>query len=352
MTLTTILSTSIFGNNVLQYIYFIGLLLLTLIVAKIVYLLFTKVFRLLAKKTKSKLDDLLIIALQKPVLFGIFIGGLHYSRTVFILTEKMNTIYSQTIEILVILAVTWFIQKFIDALLVNYIRPLTQKSSSKTDNTIYPLAKKTVTFIIYAIAFVLIIQTMGFQVTGLVAGLGIGGLAFALAAKDILANLFGGAAIISDKPFKIGDRIKVDSYDGFVSKIGLRSTVLTTFSGTNIILPNSKVADNYIENISREDARRVKFILGVEYSTSSTKLEKAKKILADIIKKNSSTDDKSLVHFKEFGPSSLDLQLIYWIKDLDNILGAQDEVNFAIKKAFEKEKIEFAYPSQTVYVKK
>lgn len=350
MTLDSLLNTTIGTSTVFQYLLFIGILLLALGLAKFVYFLFSKVFSLLVKKTKSRLDDLLLEALRRPVVFGIFIIALYFARMALTLTQNASTIYVQVVEVLVIIAVTWFVVKFVDALLAHYIHPYTKKPTSKIDNTIYPLAKRIVNFVIYLIAIILILQTLGIQVTGLLAGLGIGGLAFALAAKDILANLFGGAAIVADKPFKVGDRIKIDNYDGFVRRIGMRTTVLETFGGTNIIMPNSKVADTYMENISREDARRVRVVLGVEYSTSTKKLEKAKKLLADIIKKNKSTDDESLIHFKAFGPSSLDIQLIYWIRDLDNILGAQDEVNFDIKRVFEKEGIEFAYPSQTIYL--
>ncbi len=190
------------------------------------------------------------------------------------------------------------------------------------------------------------------EITGLIAGLGIGGLAFALAAQDILANMFGGAAVLTDKPFVVGDRIVAEGQDGIVQKIGLRSTTMETFDGTHIIVPNKKIADSVVENITREKMRRIKFVLGLEYSTSTAKMEKAKIILRDIVKKNKSTDDKSLIHFVSFGDSSLNIQLIYWISNLDMILQAKDEVNFEIKKAFEKAKIEFAFPSQTVYVKK
>ena len=352
MALAKLLRISFLGNTLMQYILFLGIVLLTFIVVKIVYFLFTKVFGVLASKTKTKLDDLLISALQKPIIFGVVIGGIYFSRNVLTLTEQARTVYLQIVNFFLIIAGTWFLIKFVDAFLSNYIHPLTQKTSSKTDDALYPLIKRFANFIIYVIAIAMVLHTLGFQITSLLAGLGIGGLAFALAAQDILSNLFGGLAILSDKPFKVGDRIKVDTYDGFVKQIGVRTTVLETFGGTNIIIPNSKIADTYMENVSREDARRVKVILGLEYSTSTKKLEQAKKILKEVIKKNKSTDNKSLVHFKSFGASSLDLQLIYWIKDLNNILGAEDEINFDIKKAFEKEKIEFAYPSQTIYIKK
>jgi MscS family membrane protein len=214
------------------------------------------------------------------------------------------------------------------------------------------LAKRFVNFIFYIIAIVMILRAMGFEVTGLLAGLGIGGLAFALAAKDMLANLFGGVTILSDKPFKLGDRIKVAGYDGWVKEIGLRSTRIMTLDGFLMIIPNSMVANSAIENVSEEDKRKVVMTIGVEYSTTQAKMKKAKEIIERVVKKNKDTDDKALVSFTEFADSSLNFLVIYWIKNLDDILGAKHNINMEIKKEFEKAKISMAFPTRTVHLKK
>lgn len=347
-----ILAYTIWGNNLVQIALYIGILLAAILGTKLVYWLFKKVFRTLATKTKTRLDDLIVEALEKPVIFAIVLLGLYFGKGVLTFSDLVLEWYTKIFEVLIIICVTWFVVKIVDAFLANYIQPIAARSKSVKDDMAFPILKRLVNFFIYVIAIVFIIQHLGYNVTGLVAGLGIGGLAFALAAQDILANLFGGASIVADKPFKLGDRVVFDGNDGFVKKIGMRSTQLETFDGTVIVVPNKKISDSILENISRERARRTKIVLGVEYSTPTKKLELAKKLIKDIIKKNKSTDDDSLIHFKGFGPSSLDIQAIYWIKDLDNILGARDEVNFEIKKAFEKNGIEFAYPSQTIYVKK
>ncbi|MGE0792635.1 MAG: mechanosensitive ion channel family protein [Candidatus Woesearchaeota archaeon] len=336
----------------MQYLTFIAILFGTYLITKITYFLFKKVFRVLSKKTKTNVDDLLVNALEKPIIFAIFILGFHYARYVLTLSENFTIYYDNTLYSLMVIVVVWFILKFVDAIMFHNFHPTSSNEKLALDKSIYPIVKKLVNFVILAIALLMIIRNLGYDITSLLAGLGIGGLAFALAAQDILSNMFGGAALLSDKPFKVGDRILVDGKDGFVEVIGLRSTVLTTWDGTQIIVPNRKIADSVVENISREKARRVKLILGVEYSTSTKKLEKTKKILSDIVLKNKSTDDNSLIHFVNFNEYSLDIQLIYWIKDLDKILETKDEINFEIKKAFEKEKIEFAFPSQTLYLKK
>jgi MscS family membrane protein len=352
MSFQTILATTFLGNNVVQYVIFIAIIIGAFIGSKILYFLFSKIFKMLTKKTKTQLDDILVDALQGPVVFAIIIAGLFYGGSVLVMGETFEFYYYAILSALVIFNVAWFVSRIVTSLLANYLEPMAQKKSSKRTDTIYPLLKKIFNFVIYTVAILLVLDNLGVKITGLIAGLGIGGLAFALAAQDILSNFFGGAAVLTDKPFQVGDRIITDGQDGFVRKIGLRSTVMETFDGTHIVVPNKRIADSVLENVSREKARRVKTVLTLEYSTSTKKLQKAKEILASIVKKNPSTKDDSLIHFIAFGDSALELQLIYWIDNLDVILQAKDEVNFEIKKAFEKEKIEFAYPSQTIYVKK
>lgn len=339
-------------NTYLDYVLFAAVLAISFFGAKLAYYLFSKVFSLATKRTKTKLDDILVDSLKKPVILLIVVAGFNYGEPLLRLSESATIMYDKIFSSILIFAVGWFVVRLVDSLIEHYIKPLSAKSKSKLDDTLIPMVKSVVNFFLFAILIIIIAQNLGFQITGLVAGLGIGGLAFALAAQDILSNFFGGAAVIADRPFEVGDRIILDGNDGFVKRIGMRTTTLETFDGTIIIIPNKRVSDSVLENISRERARRTKVILGVEYSTTTAKLEKAKKILADIVKKNKSTDDNSLVHFHAFGDFSLNIQLIYWIKDLDNILAARDEVNFAIKKEFEKAGIEFAYPSQTLYLKK
>lgn len=350
-----LLTFEVWGNNLFNMLLFLLILTGTYWATKLVYFIFKKIFKVITSKTKTNLDDLLVDALEKPFIYLIVVGGFYLGKSVLILNERFLNYYTKIFTTFVIFIIVWFIIRIVDAIMLNYFHPKTKETNAlnlKIDDTVYPIFSKLVKFIILVIAFLLIIQNLGFQITSLIAGLGIGGLAFALAAQDILSNLFAGVAILTDKPFKVGDRIIISGQDGFVRKIGLRTTIIETWDGTQVVMPNKQVADNVLENITREKERRVKVILGVEYGTSVKKLEKAKKILNEIILKNKSTDDKCLVHFVNFNSYSLDIQLIYWIKDLTRILEAKDEINFEIKKAFEKEKIEFAFPSQTLYIKK
>ncbi|MFP4523051.1 MAG: mechanosensitive ion channel family protein [Candidatus Nanoarchaeia archaeon] len=343
---------TLWGNTMAQWFFALLIIAGTYLASRIVYFLFQKVFGAFSKKTKSNLDDILVHSLRGPVVFLIFIIALNFSLNILTFPQGVTPFIKKGIWTLVIINISWFVTRLLLGILEHYVAPVAKKKGSDRSKTAFPMLKKIIIIIIWILTIGILLAHFGVDPTGLVAGLGIGGLAFALAAQDVLGNIFGGAAVVSSKPFVVGDRIKVEGYDGFVKELSMRTTTMETFDGTHVVIPNSKIANASLENISREKKRRVRQVLGLEYSTSSAKLEKAKKILADIVKKNPSTADNSLVHFVGFNDSTLDVQVIYWIADLDMILQAKDEINTEIKKRFEKANIGFAYPSQTIYVKK
>lgn len=194
---------------------------------------------------------------EKSLVFLIFILGWLFALNVLVLSTKAENAFGIITTILFILDGAWFVIGLSDALLVFYIRPSIEKTKSDLDDHLLSILKKLSKFMIIAITLVMIIDNFGYDVTSLIAGLGLDGLAFALAAQDLLGNMFGGA-ILTDKPFKVGQRIKVDNqYDGFVKEIGLRSTRIETLDGTQLVLPNSMIAKSVLENVSKEKARRV-----------------------------------------------------------------------------------------------
>lgn len=349
----SILSQVYLGNTILQYLIAFAILAGGIIIGRIFYWLFRNVFKAFTVKTKSHIDDLLVEALKGPVVFFIFYLGYNYAYRTLTFSEGTMVFFGKVAFILVIINITWLVRNIINMFILNYFEKIASKTESVLDDQLMPVIKVLVNFVVFAIAIIYIIDNLGYDIGSLIAGLGIGGLAFALAAQDTLKNLFGGFTVFADKPFKVGDRVRIDELrDGFIREIGVRSTKMETFDGTKIIVPNSVIVNSILENVSAERARRIKVILGIDYNTSADKLQKACNILEEIIKKNKKTDDKSLVSFKEFGASSLNIQLIYWIKDLDKILETQHEINMEIKKRFDKEKLSFAFPTQTVYLKK
>jgi MscS family membrane protein len=349
----SMLSGTWLGNTWLQYVQFFGVVLGGVIGGKIFYWVSSKFIKVFTRKTKTMLDDILVGALERPIVFLLFVAGFWIGSRFLTLSDGTEIVFRNITSIMITMNVAWILMNILDSFILNYLTPAASKTKTDLDDALIPIVRKALKIIIVIIAIVMIIDNFGYDVTSLVAGLGLGGLAFALAAKDLLANLFGGIAILTDKPFKIGDRIRLDEKnDGFVREIGLRTTRIETLDGTQVIIPNSKIADSILENVSREQARKIKMTIGLTYETSSAKLARAKKIIQDIILKNPDTLDKSRVSFFNFSDSSLDILVIYWIKNFDNILGARDHINTEIKKRFDKEKIDIAYPTRTIHMKK
>ncbi|MFA6073362.1 MAG: mechanosensitive ion channel family protein [Candidatus Woesearchaeota archaeon] len=342
-----------FGNSLSHYFLAIAIILLSIIVGKIAYWIFKNIFHVITKKTETKLDDVIAEALENPVVFFIFYLGFNYAYRMLYFSARAEAVFKNISFILLVINIAWVVINIIDGLIKEYFVRIAEKTKSELDNQLLPVIRTMVKVIIIIIAAISVLDNMGFDIASLLAGLGIGGLAFALAAQDTLKNFFGGVAVFADKPFKVGDRIKLDDVrDGFVKEIGVRSTKIETFDGTYIIVPNGMIANSILENVSKEKSRRIKMILDVEYGTSTSKLEKGMNIVKDIIKKNKKVSDNSFVTFDSFGDSSLKIQIIYWITDLENILQIKNDINIEIKKRFEKEKIAFAFPSSTIYLRK
>jgi len=226
------------------------------------------------------------------------------------------------------------------------------------DDNLLPILKRLINIAIIIIASIMVIEKLGYNISTLVAGVGLGGLAFALAAQDLIGNFFGGIAILTDKPFKVGDRVRVGtSVDGFVREIGLRTTRVETRGGTILVVPNRQIVDSILENVTHEKERRMDMMLGLEYGTSEKKLQEAKSIIIKNINKVDGLDhEKHTVTFAAFAASSLDIKVTYWIneKGLDTFdyWDLQDELLMGIKRDFEKAGISFAFPTQTLHIKK
>jgi len=342
-----------FGNNLLQYLYFFGTIAIAILAGKIIAWVSENVARKKAKNTKTHLDEHLIDTIEKPLVFLLFVLGLYFGQNFLFLSARMSEILGNVVSMLITIDGAWFLMNASDAILTHYIKPFASKTESDLDDHLLPLSKKLAKFVIIAITLVMIIDNFGYDVTSLIAGLGLGGLAFALAAKDLLGNLFGGVAIATDRPFTIGDRIRLDDEnDGHVREIGLRTTRIQKLDGRMVTIPNSKLVDSIVENVSSEPARRVLTHIGVEYGTSAKKMEKGKQILKQVFKDVDGVRDEGLVSFWEFGDSALKYLVIYWIEDTDRLFEIKNEVNMEIKKRFEKAKISMAFPTRTVHLEK
>jgi MscS family membrane protein len=340
-------------NNRLDQIL-VALLMIALgwLVARLICSVFLNYAARWATKTKGKFDDFLIVIARNTLSFVIVILAFGYATKILTLTDGIDLFISKAILILLSLKITASFIKVFDFMVAEYLVPYANKNKV-LDKTIIPTLERFMKVIIWATVILMIVSNLGYDVTSLVAGLGIGGLAFALAAQDALGNLIGSISLFADKTFRVGDFIKTPEFEGTVKAVGLRSTRFESTEGTEIIFPNKRLADIKIENLSRRPKRRVDLVLNFTYDTSSAKLKSAMKLLQEIVKLNKETDAHSRVHFSAFGDSALMVSLTYWIKTLDYEKGlkVQNDINCKIKVALEKAKIEMAFPTRTLHMK-
>ncbi|MCX7916233.1 MAG: mechanosensitive ion channel family protein, partial [Verrucomicrobiae bacterium] len=192
---------------------------------------------------------------------------------------------------------------------------------------------------------------MGLPITSVVAGLGIGGIAVALAAQNTLANVFGTITILADRPFRVGDRVQIDKFDGTVETIGLRSTRIRTLDGHLVTLPNKIVADSGITNISLRPNIRQLFTISLTYDTTPEKMREALQIAREVISRHPLTHD-FIVNWRDFGPHSLDIFVVYWAKTTDykEFLAALEEINLELKARYDASGLNFAFPTRTIHL--
>jgi len=346
-----ILTKTFYGNQIEVWLFAFILIFCAILTGKILYWISSNVLKKLTKKTKTKIDDIIIDMIEEPILLALTLAGIWFALRFLSFSTAVDSVIGSIFQALIIANIAWLLTRLFDAFFKEYIIPLSEKTETDLDDQLLPVLRKGVKIIVWTIAIIIALNNAGYNVGALLAGLGIGGLAFAMAAKDTLSNIFGGFTIFADKPFKIGDRIIISGIDGTVKEIGLRSTRLVTLEGRVVTIPNSKFSENPVENISLEPSRKVKIILGLTYDTTEKQMEKAMKILKEIASKNKNLEKKITVAFSEFADSSMNISLTYFIKKSSNIVETQTEVNMGILKQFNKNKLDLAFPSQTVYHK-
>lgn len=345
------LNKDFYGNTIQDWAISFGIILSALIIGKILYWIIGKFVKKAAAKTKSGLDDLLVDKLEEPVVYGLIIIGFYWGFQRLSFGQSIDGFFNHVFIIIIALNVTWLFVRVVDSLIEEYVMPIVSRSESDLDDQLMPVIRKTVKAAMWALGIIIGLNNAGFDVAALIAGLGIGGLALALAAQDTVKNIFGGIMVFIDKPFKITDRIKVNGWDGTVEEIGVRSTRIRTLEGRLVTMPNGQFSDNAVENVTREPSRKVAINLGLTYETSPDNMEKAIQMLKDIAAKNDGVDKDVSVGFNTWGDFAMGILFIYYIKSQSDILETQTEINMQILRQFNEAGLEFAYPTQTIYKK-
>ncbi len=332
------------------------LLLAALVLRKILGHLFTHVFFPFVRKTASRYDDLFLEGIRKPAELLVIIIGLYLAAQALRLpTEPLDLrrFANALFKALVTFDVAWALfnlVSLIDAWLSRWVN----RTESTLDDHLAPFVRKSLRAFIIFIAVLMAIQNLGYSISGLLASLGIGGLAVALAAKDTLANVFGSLMIILDRPFCLGDWIKAGDLEGTVEEVGFRSTKIRTFAQTLISVPNSVITNMAVNNYSRMPKRRIKLTVGVTYESTPEQLRRATARIREMLQAHSAIDQEfMLVHFTDFAASSLDILVYCFTRTTvwGEYLQAREEVCTAIMDILEELEMEIAFPSRSLYLR-
>jgi len=336
------------GNSLGQWGIALAWALGGIVFGKLIYFWISKRMRRMAAKSASQLDDLIVDKVEQPlalamVLFGFWFGydHLHFGAEA---DEFMEHVFS----IAVALDVTWMAARLVDSLFGNLLTNAGEKSDSTMIAQLAPILRKTSRSTVWALGIIMAMNNAGYDVAALLAGVGIGGLALGLAAKDFVANIFGGITVFVDKPFVVGDRVQVAGVDGIVVEIGIRSTRINTLAGRLVTIPNHKFTDSVVENVSAEPTRKVRLELGLTYDTSPERVEEALAILREIIEKHVGTKDDTIIWFSGFGDFALNISAIYYVVKEADVCLTPGAVNIEILRRFNSAGLDFAFPTHTL----
>ncbi len=352
MDTATFLAMTFFGNTVRDYITSGIILVASFAVLAIFKKILVGHMKKLAEKTVTDFDDFLVTVVEK-------IGWPFYVTLSIYLATRTITIASyleHALHYLILIIVTYYIAKAAGQLIVYAMGKVAEHRSRRIENydsgPISVLAK-IIKAVIWLMAILLVLSNLGYDVSTLIAGLGVGGIAVGFALQNILADIFASFSIYFDKPFKVGDFIVTGNDMGVVKKIGIKSTRLQTLQGQELIISNKELTETRVNNYKKMEKRRVVFTIGVTYGTSLAKLKKAIAIIRKAIEDAKlATFDRS--NFKAFGDFSLQIETVFYVdtSDYNKYMDIQQEILFAIKERFAKERIEMAFPTQTIHVEK
>ena len=346
-----ILQGKLWGNPLWQYIASLIYIFLAFYVSKALDYLTRVWLKKWAAKTDSTLDDLLLDLLNGPIKIVSFVIFLHIGLRVFAWPAWVAEILSKGLKIVVACSLTYLIIKAID-LFLNYWKNRSAQDDKTFDDQLFPIIRKSLKVFVVVVAVLTTSKHLGLDITSILASVSVVGLALGLAAQDTVSNFFGAIVVFVDKPFRIGDRIRLDAVDGTVETIGLRSTRVRNLDGHLVTIPNKTMGNATITNISRRPNIKTEMNIGITYDTPVEKVKLAVMILEEVYRSHAMTEDL-IVSFNVFASSSLNILVVHWWKSLDMkaYLAGMQELNLKIKTRFDAEGIAFAFPSRTVYHK-
>ena len=324
-----------------------------LFVFRVAFMIIERLALKFASKTETDLDDKLIEKSSKPLTFLALLFSLLLSLEEITLTDSLVSISINVIQSLIILSFAYLIYAFVNTLIVSGIKKVARKTHSKVDDTLISLFNSVLNIALIVVSLLFILSLWGIAITPLLAGLGIAGLAVALALQPILTNIFSGASVVLDSSVRANDLVYIDKETkGRILKVGLRSTRILTFDNELVIIPNTKLAESIIQNVALPEPKsRVVIPFSVAYRS---KIEKVKEVVLKEIKtiNNLVEDPEPQVRFLEMADSGLNFKAYFYVSSFEHRFESIDEANTKIYDALNKAKIEIPFPQMDVHLKK
>ena len=333
--------------------YFVAMLILVLsfVAAQIVNFLFNKVFIVFTKKTKTTVDDEVMKILNMPIFYSVVLLGAYQSFIYVVALAKYEADFAKILKTAAAVIWIYAVAKLIRIIITEFGFKFAAQTKSTLDDELMPLFKKLSNIIIYFAGIMFIFSIWNIDITPLIASAGIAGFVVAFAAKDTLSHLFGGISMYFDRPFKVGDRIKLDSGEiGDVLEIGIRSTRIKTFDETAIVIPNSIIANSKIINYNQPASKiKVKIHINVAYGSD---IKKVRETLLDIANKTEGIekDPAPSVHFLSLGDYSLEFLIVLWVDSPGHQFAAKTKINEEVYNKFNEEGILIPFPTQSIYL--
>jgi len=332
-----------------EIVAFVIIFSLAIIIAWIGHSIFKKYLCRWAAKTQTNLDDAILHNVQAPIFLLAILFGLYYGLAGVTSLQAYSNELATAFTVGEILVVTFIITR-VTNVLISWYSEESIKRGRHVSNHILFILKKVLQVVVYVFAFLVILAVFNVNLSGVVVGLGVGGIAIALAVQNILSDALTAFSIYFDRPFEIGDFIVVGDHSGTVTKIGIISTRIQLLQGEELVISNKNLIATSVRNFKKLKRRRIVFTVKVIYDTPVEKLKKIPELIAKIIKETEmATLDR--VHFRQLGDFSLDFEVVYYIKtgDYSKYMDIQQKINYSILEEFKKENISMAYPTQKIY---
>lgn len=342
------LDTIVWNNSVRAYLLAASLFAGSFVVAWVV----TRLLRALviegAEETRTQLDDLVADVGARPIALIIVLAGLHVAVTTLLLPPWLRRTFWTALVVAWTVVGAVFAMRVVNGLLAHYVSRYAERSEEALYLQLTQTIRSTVNVAIWLVAAVFVVSNLGFNVSSILAGLGLGGLALALAAKDTLANIFGSFTILINGPFRVGEAVTYQGHTGKVERVGLRSTHVRTFDGHLVVVPNALAPTSVVENISRRPSFRCLFQIHLRYDLTQDQLDQVPERVTAAVAAEPGTTPEPKVHVLELGQNAVQVQVLYYIEDQDRLLDIRHAVNRRIKQSLQDAGIRFAHQTVTV----